>query len=217
MPTAERLPSAGTARRWRLAASLLVRTMVLYAAFLALWPVWQEAYGRGYARAGQWLYHSFGRDGQVRFRRLETGDAFDVDATLGNRRTRQTVELQLSSRYGGYELAALESALILATPIPWRRRLRALPFALLLVHLFMALVLGLVLTSAFSNGDPVAVVQLPGPIKFLLGLATQNLAVMYTLPYVVALFVWGLTVFRRADLEALLGSSLASPTRTSYL
>jgi hypothetical protein len=189
---------------WRQATAFLLRFALLYAALSAVWPAVGEAYGRDYAETGQRLFGSASRASAVRFGRIEPVGGLDIRIVFSNRSTSQTLSMLRSSRFTGYGLASLLAALVIATPLPWRRRLRALAWGLLFVHLFMALALGLLVLDMFSNGDALAVVHLPAPVKLLLDLATFHLSLFKTAPYVVCFLIWGLATFRRGDWETLL-------------
>lgn len=199
-------------RGWRRTAKLTDRRLVffvgrlllLYLLFAALWPMWGDAYRDAFVAAGQTLFGSFGRDGVVRFDRLEETKGFDVRILLWNRRTRAFLMILRDFRYTGYGLISLQAALVLATPLAWRRRLRALAWGLILIHLFVGLALWLLLLDTFSNGDSLAVFHLPGPLKFIVALSATHLSLFPTLPYVVPFMVWGLVTFRRGDWDLLL-------------
>jgi hypothetical protein len=196
--------SAGAGGPARRAVYFVGRLVLLYLLFTALWPIWKEAYRDAFAAAGQALFGSFGRNGVVRFDRFAEVEGFDIRILLWNRRTRAAVTILRNSRYTGYGLASLLAALVLATPLPWRRRWRALALGMVLLHLFVAFSLWLLLLDTFSNGDQLAVIHLPEPLKFLVALAATHLALFTTLPYVAPFVIWGLVTFRRGDWEVLL-------------
>lgn len=182
------------------------RVVLLYLVFMVLWPIWREAYRGTFVATGRTLFASFGGHGVVRFDRFEGpgAEGFDIRILLWNRQTRAMVIILRNSRYTGYGLASLLAALVLAAPLPWRRRWRALALGMILVHLFVAFSLWLLLLDYFSNGDQLAVIHLPEPLKFLVALAATHLALFTTLPYVAPFVIWGLVTFRRGDWEVLL-------------
>lgn len=188
----------------RRAVFFLGRLVLLYLLFMALWPVWRDAYRDAFASAGEALFGSFGRNGVVRIDRFEEVEGLDIRIQLGNRQTRAWVKFLGNSRYSGYGLASLLAALVLATPLPWRRRWRALALGMILVHLFIVFSLWLLLLNAFSNGNKLAVIHLPEALKSLVTLAATHFSLSSTLPYAVTFVIWGLVTFCRGDWEVLL-------------
>jgi hypothetical protein len=186
-----------------LAARFLLRLVALYALLIVPWPGWADAYARGYRAAGDWLFGDFGGDGIVRFEPPERRkEQVDTQITIGNRRTRgkpQTADH--SARLTGYLPTALFVALVLATPVAWRRRLLSLAVGLALVHALVALRVCVALLYGFSQPTAVALFA-PGPFwAAALRHTFQIVTVWVSFAFVAPLFIWALVTLRRSDFE----------------
>ena len=106
-----------------------------------------------------------------------------------------------SARLTGYLPTAEVIALILALPIPWSRRWKALFWGLVLVNGFVVLRLEITLLYWFSGDRPFALYS-PGPFwsEVLVG-AREVVVVSPMLTFAVPVFIWILVTFRRGDLE----------------
>ena len=113
----------------------------------------------------------------------------DVPATFGLVRT--------SSRYVAYGPTVMLIALILATPLAWRRKLWSLLFGLLLIHMFILMRVSL---TALVNGfaaDKVYAIVHPG--AFWGGVLSKTETLFSddpTVSYVVPVCVWFLVTLR---------------------
>ncbi len=187
----------------RSAAWFFLRLLALYALLVAPWPGWAATYARGYRAAGDWLFGNFGGDGVVRFEPPERRkEQVDTQITIGNRRTRgkpQTADH--SARLTGYLPTALLAALVLATPVPWWRRLVALAVGLVLVHALIAVRVYVALLYGFSQPNDVALYA-PSPFwAATLKHTFQVVTVWVSFAFVAPLFLWALITLRRRDVE----------------
>ena len=132
-------------------AGFVVRFALVYAILMAPWPGLAAAYGSFYSAAGELLFGSKQSESSVRFVRVDPArspdptwqqDTMILLAIRGEPVGHRTVPpfgTQRSSRYTGYVPTAILIALVLATPIPWRRRAYALVLGVVLVSAFAAL------------------------------------------------------------------------------
>ncbi|MBN1511621.1 MAG: hypothetical protein JXB13_06375 [Phycisphaerae bacterium] len=175
-----------------------------YTLLMALWPVWGGVYSRFYRSAAAVLFASPGSRAIVHFHpSRDTGD--EVKVTFCDQRRvdalgRPVPLLRIAHdvRYGDYIYLAFLAALILATPIPPRRRAWALLWGLVLMHVFMAFRLG-ILILYLLNSEQVALLSLNGFWRQALLLNIQVFTINILPGFVVAIFIWALVCFRRGD------------------
>ncbi len=195
---------------------LLVGLCVL---FMWPWPALEAAYGRLFARCGNRLIEAAGGDsgllgttGAAKLVADYEGDP-QHDIQIGSLNFAKRGEKdwlsskRTSSRHLGYMPAVTLIALVVASPIPWRRKLWALLWGLLLVHLFVVLRFGFVLLEAFHGGEAHCLFQFDPPWEGLFRLLFNVIAVVPATTYLVALVVWIAVSFRRDDLLALVGEN----------
>lgn len=119
--------------------------------------------------------------------------------------------LRTSSRYVGYGPTVMIVALVLATPLAWRRRAWALLLGLLLIHLFILVRLTLTVTVNGFAADKVYALFHPGP--FWQGVLTRAETMFSddpTVSFVVPIVVWFVVTLRRSTDE---GDDGAGATR----
>jgi hypothetical protein len=189
----------------RRAGPFLCLFTVAYGLLMALWPVWGGAYARLYATGAAFLFESFGSRAIVAFSRPDDTHRDEVKITFYDRQrvdahARPVPLLRIAHdvRYGVYIYVAFLTALVLATPIPWRRRGWALFGGLILIHAFMAFRL-LLLVVQLLNSNEVALLPLPWFWGKVLLLSVQVFTINILPSFVVAIFIWILVSFRRAN------------------
>jgi hypothetical protein len=120
--------------------------VLLYGLLMAPWPGWNAAYGAWFRGLGELAFTRTGEQRIVRFEPYFEQHGFSSLTTriiLGNRDLTDNAgrgpvrRLDLDTRSIGWTPTALTIALILATPLPWRRRAWALLWGMLLVHAFI--------------------------------------------------------------------------------
>ena len=145
-----------------------LRFAVIFGLLIIPWPGWNEMYGSYFRGLGQ---AAFSRD---EGRRLVTfspntgatdARGLDTQITLGNREQVDASGKDLvkkgefNTRSIGWVPTALTVALIVATPIPWRRRGWALVGGLVLVHGF---ILFSIQSWIWNNSTGVSLLTLSG-------------------------------------------------------
>ncbi|MHC5004764.1 MAG: hypothetical protein ACYTJ0_16755, partial [Planctomycetota bacterium] len=138
-PDGAALPGRSPARTLAIWAARLV---ALYAALMLAWLVVGDAYGTVFRGAGDVLLGSPAPDVRARFLPLEAlGDRVDprlaafADVAIEMRHlgTGSVSVRAIDSRFFGYVPTVVFVCLVLATPVSWRRRGRALAWGLPIV------------------------------------------------------------------------------------
>lgn len=183
-------------------AGFFLKLLVFYALLAAPWPGLQEAYSGVYSAVANSVFGSFGSDGKVRFRALAEGAGkMDAEFVLYTRKSLVVPKIPHSARRTGYLPTAQVLALILATPIPWPRKWKALLWGLLAVHVFIFLRLEITLLHWFSMDEPWALYK-PSPLgRSLLSGLYEVGADSPMLNVGAPVFIWIVATFRRSDFE----------------
>lgn len=189
-------------------AEAMARFFVLlglsYTFLMLPWPGLRPTYAHFFRASNQLLLGSFGRDGVVRFvATKKSGDNPDCRLMLSHRSRRTGVETPLSSNVG-YSPAAFLMALLIATPLPLRRRALALMWGMLLLHAAIALKLSIYIVLMFSTDPRVVMFSLS---EFWQTTLTELKRLVLFAPFfalVLPTFIWILVTFRRHDIEAIL-------------
>lgn len=126
---------------------------------------------------------------------------------LGQRRT--------SSRHLAYMPAVTLIALVLATPIPWRRKPAALLIGLTLIAVFVVVRLAVVLIDGFRGDEPHCLFQLQPLWAGLFDLGARIVAVEPATTYLAPLLIWLVVTVRREDLTTWLGLPSPEPTASA--
>jgi hypothetical protein len=173
------------------AAWFFVQFLFVFVILMAPLPGLARAYGACFRAGCNVLFARFGSDGSVRCRpSVSGGPENDLACTLVNRRTGAEYTFAGGSRLQGYKPTAFILALTLATPIPWRRRIRAVLWASLLVNVYVAVRMAVFLLVAFSGDNSLALFT-PGPFwKGVLTYLNWVVVVSYAGWLVLPLLIW---------------------------
>ena len=167
-----------------------------------------SAYASVFRGGGNLLYGAFGSQGRVRFLPLladgpVTGgtasaaadDDIDMIIEVENVRTGGWRRHEGSTRVQGYLPTAFTVALVLATPIPWRRRARALALALVLVSVYVALRVLVFLLWEFSGDGEPAFLSIPAWGRSILEYLYWVFVTSFAGCYLAPLPIWFLVCF----------------------
>jgi len=192
-----------------LIAGFFARLVVLYVALMVLWPALKAPYRAGYRAFGNICFSRIGSGATARFEpwpieeEIKDGQVVLENYTVPGAKIK--ILMPISTRYAGYMPTAVVISLILATPLPWRRRWVALAFGLVLVHLFILLWLGVSILDDLS--DPIAGLPTHGyilapAIKSVLKFLVENVVEsVIACAYIAPIFIWIAAAFRRRDRE----------------
>ena len=133
-------------------AGFFVLFLVFYGVLMAPWPGLGGAYAACFRATANLLFGSFAGQGSVRFAPAAgRGREADAEVTFTSPRTGAVGRVPVASRRMGYVPTAMLIGLVLATPLPWSRKVRALLWGFLLINGFVVLRVALVLLHTFSR------------------------------------------------------------------
>ncbi len=194
---------------WRFAFRLLL----LYGLLVAPWPGLKQAYGSFFRACGNKLFHSFGTGLRVDFRPPPVEQpAWDVEAYMSDGRKPGSWHIEYSSRGWGYLPTAAVMALVLATPLTWRRRCVALFWGLVLVNIFVIMRVTISLLFGFHWGGSFQWGEFWGKVLKLLLFAFSDSPVT---SFIVPVVIWLIVCYSRDDWEKLIrGKVDSTPEKT---
>ena len=190
------------------ALRFLLRFLVIFGLLIAPWPGLNQAYSRYFQSLGQMVFGASGDGPRKVVIEPSSGKRAGLDTLIILQNTALTMSdgrkdlraEEIDSRSIGWVPTALTIALVLATPIPWTRRLTALAGGLVLIHLFIFLSLQ---SWIWNNSPSVSLLTLSSfwqRAADALNYALMNqLGISFTVPVV----IWTLVTFRRQDEDAL--------------
>ena len=194
-------------------AAFFLKVIFFYALLMIPWPGVKDGYGYIFRACGNTFFRTFGSTGRVYFHPITDQpvgkDAKDTTAKLENIKSGRRGPMDMNSRLMGYLPTAFAAALILATPVPWSRRLWALLWGVLLMSGFAGLELALRFLDAFSDKNDLMVFSLGPAAKGTVVNLLNVLGMSPVTAYIAPIFVWILVTFRRGDWAILLASSVS--------
>lgn len=183
----------------------LFRFVIIFGLLIVPWPGWNEFYGQYFRGLGQMAFSREEGKRVVLFapnERQPGSPGLDTRLTLGNRDLLDAEGKGLLKRTGldtrsiGWVPTALTVALIVATPITWRRRSLALLGGLILVH-------GLILFSLqawiWDNSPDLSLMTLSPFWKEVAEELDYTLINQLGASFSVPVLIWILVTFRRQD------------------
>lgn len=198
--------------RARALVGFLAKFLVVLVILVLPWPGLARLYPAVYHGVCNFVYGSFG-PGRVTFEPFSDpnlpGD--DTKVTIANLVTGSGAAFPRNSRVQGYMPTVFVTALALATPLAWRRRLITLAAGLFAVTAYVAFRQFFFLMFYARQGpsklfDPGPV--LTGVLEFGRWVFVDSFTGLFVVPVV----IWIAVSFRRRDLERLLGDIAAPAT-----
>ena len=191
----------------------VVLLVVVYGSLVVCWPVLGKGYSRLYRAGANFLFGSFGSTGIVEFSE-SNGAVYDIEVQLYNvgrkdqNGAMRGIRIWQSSRHAGYMEAAFLTALVIATPMPIRRKALSLFCGLLLLHGFFVIMIAIYITKAFSS-EPLFLFAIDGFWKQIL-CRTDAYVTDSACGFIVSIFIWVLVSFRRGDWAAIVSGKQES-------
>lgn len=177
-----------------------LRFLLVYGALVAAWPLLAHVHRPAYCALGNVLFG--GGEASARFRPLDGAQDLDIEVRLTKRGPPLvSAVMKNDSRLVAYMPLVSLVALVLASPISWRRRRRALWLGLALVTAFVAVRMSLPIRRDFSRPDALQVHH-PGALgRWLLDVSERALLDAPASFFVVPVLIWILVALRREDRE----------------
>jgi hypothetical protein len=190
---------------FRLAAQFLL----IFGLLIAPWPRLAQGYASFFRSIAQFGCSHLGSTALVVFQaNSQPSDAIlDTRVFIGNQRllapdgSGPAKSVELSSRQVGYLPTALIIALILATPIAGKRKIRTLLLGLLLVNCFIGATLAVIILNEYNTTSSLSLFLLPAWCQGVLRPVHELLVGYPDAHYVVVLLIWISVSFRRDDLR----------------
>ncbi len=188
-------------------------SLILYGVLAMPWLGLQGAYRAGFCKVGNIVFRFIpiaGNSSAYFQANPELEGEKDVTIWMQKLRGRRVRgALDINSALTGYRALIFLVAMVVATPIAWKRRVWALVWGMLLVNAFVTLRVWLKLYDAFSNPGPAYFFKMGESTKELLHWCTLILFQAPEMNFIVPAFIWLLVSFRRNDLALLLGQTPA--------
>ena len=201
--------------------SVLVFFLVAVAVYAAIvlfpWSGPREAYRSLFIGSIHGVYGRFGSDGLVRCEKLDIDAMEDVTIYLGKRIGTRIgeVPVAVSTARLGYAPLAFLIALVVATPIAWRRKWRSLAWGLVLVETFVVFRSGLLIIYWYGSPGPVRIYT-PGAVSgWIIGTSYELLALAPGASFLVPTLIWAAVSWRTEDVRRLLENVGFPPSETS--
>jgi len=178
--------------------------VLIYVPLIIPWPGLRESYSKVYRVGAAFLFESITLEGLIGFHLLNDGVEDDIGITFCSRdRTSPngkplTAEASISSFYTSYIYVAFTAALVLAGPIPWRRKGWAIVWAMILVHGLIVLKLTIWIIYGFSK-EPISLIVLSRFSHQILAFGIVVVANNLSFGFIFCVFIWILVSFRRQD------------------
>ena len=196
-------------RSSRIVGSLAL-VALFYGLFLVAWPVVETGFVSLYSGCANAAFGSMVPDAHVRFQpELPPKGIIDTHIHVTNLRTGARRITGMSSRHPAYLQIALFVSLVLATPMPWRRKPWALLGGLVLVALAIACKQAIVLLYSFA-WPSVGILTPQAPWDVLLNVAGHLAYTDLVIVLVIPLFIWFLVCFRASDWQRWIGPAACS-------
>jgi len=158
----------------------------------------------------------FGPSGRVAFQPVQPrGEVLDTEMVLRNLRVPRTeLSAPISARYNAYLPTVVLSALVLSTPVSWRRRGRALLTGLFFVHVYILTWCLIIILFCFSRPEyAIRMFDLPALIGDGLGKLIEIVEQsVIALSFVAAIIIWLAVTIRGEDYQRLIAWARVSDT-----
>jgi hypothetical protein len=194
-------------------ALFFCRFVLLYLVLVIPWPGWERIYGNGFRAVGRILFASKSGLRELTFGPLgQAPHPWYTRIVIVNRNmihadgSGPVRNFDLDALAFGWKPAALLLALVVATPISWRRRGWALLWGLLAIHAIILLFLGF---SIWNESTEVSLVVLSPFWKQTADAIKDFVLSQYSV--VMPLVAWILVTFRMEDRTGPVGLSLFGP------
>lgn len=195
----------------RLLLQFVLISVACYSLLVAVKPFAREPYAIAHAWVARGAFGNFQSEGIVRFEADVRETGLDTEVLLMKRGVSTGHRLSISAWRLGYLPTAELIALIIATPIAWRRRFRAMGLGLIVIHLLIIARIWILLIFRFSRDYPCRLYELSPMWDRVIDFIYDRAYAPTTASFLVPAIVWIAVTFRRSDIADLLRR--VTPTR----
>ena len=196
----------------------------VYALLIIPWPGSRDLYGSYLRSAARFVLAQSNSRRILRFEEVPVSKrnrTLDTRITVANREqldasgSGRAVMLDLDSHGIGWVPTALLIALVVATPVSWPRRLRALFWGLLAVHTFILATIEVYIWNQSDASNGLNLVELSPFWKTVANGLEETLVTQLGASFVFPLLIWILTTFRAEDIRLFSAAASARLTKVS--
>lgn len=183
----------------------------IYTMLIIPWPGSRDLYGRYLRSVSNFvLVESNGRR-ILRFEEVPAGKrnhTLDTRITVANREqldingSGHAVMLDFDSRGIGWSPTALLIALVLATPVSWSQRFRALTWGLLAVHGLILFSIQIYIWNQSDGNSGLNLIELSPFLKTIVSGLEETLVTQLGASFALPLLIWICVTFRSDNLQA---------------
>ena len=181
----------------------LIRFVLIFGLLILPWPGWNDLYSQAFRAVGNTIFGSNEGNRILYFeahRQTRGVASLDTRIVLGNRNLVDSSGngpvsyLGLDPRSIGWTPTAFTVALIAATPIPWRRRIWALFWGLILINLF---ILFSIWVYIWNSSTEVSLITLSPIWKQIADALQYTLITQMGISFTVPVLIWILVTFQQ--------------------
>ena len=181
----------------------VVTLVVVFTVLIWPWPGVQRAYTAAYCWVGTALFRDVGQGLTVEVRPLAALEGrMDSEVVIRSLNPPGGTRAPHNARSGYVAMVELV-ALVLATPIAWSRRWKALVLGVFLVNLYVTFRLAVVVFEGLLACPVWTVIEVGPTGARIMQAAVDVIAKSPTLSFVVPALIWMLVTFRRSDLVSI--------------
>jgi hypothetical protein len=180
--------------------------VIVFGLLAVPWPGWRETYARYLRKSATAACGLFDSKHTIVFAQSPFGyKSIDTVICVANRErlavgwSKQIAYEVFNSRMSAYFPTALVIALVLATGIGWRRRLCALVWGLLWIHVFIAILLGLMIAFTITINPQLGLYEISPFWQNIVSFLRQFFVVRNGARFATAVLIWIVVTFRRDD------------------
>lgn len=204
MDALEKSSARGLARSPAVIAIFFLKVAIIYGILVVPQLRGADVYGGVFRAAANVFFGTVGGTGRATFERNPVAHMVqDTTITVQNLRKGVRGQFEINTYLMGYLATSFVIALILSSPVPWKRRLVALGAGLALISVFVGLRLYLKLADVLSDENPLAVYSFSPLTKKTVVTLGKVLGISPVTTYIAPIFIWILVTFRREDVVRL--------------
>lgn len=197
---------------------------ILYSLVLIVGVVFEGRgiYQKAFRSFGEGIFGSAGNNGIVKFMEVDAKEQYDpayhTMIMMGNEVQAQqamqkgtavnVAKVYINDYMVGFLPTFTLLALLLATPMSWKRKLGAIGIGMVLITLFVISRQWVLVYTAMGNNAYLELAEMSeGTVRFMIGLRrvfVTNIVVSMMVPFL----LWGMIVFRTEDLKNWLGEDI---------